>query len=252
MNRRLEGRRVPVSVVIPALNEERYLPCLLRSLLSCAHREMDIIVVDGKSEDRTVDVATALEAVAPPWVSLRVISCPVRNVSYQRNLGAAEARHETLMFLDADVVVPTATRLEELLDRFHRGGYAAVSCRFEPLERDPRAILYYRALYLFHKTLERWNPYALGACILTTRRVFRACRGFDPTIRVNEDAHFCQSASRLGRFAVLPVAIGISTRRFVKYGYLRMGFEYVWIFLNRTFRGEARDDRIRYEFGNYE
>jgi hypothetical protein len=86
---------------------------------------------------------------------------------------------------------------------------------------------------------------------MTTREVFRRCSGFDPSIRVNEDAHFCQSASRLGRFTVLSVAIGVSTRRFAKYGYLRMGMEYVRIFLDRTFRGEARDERIKYEFGDY-
>jgi len=111
--------------------------------------------------------------------------------------------------------------------------------------------VYYRLLFLFHKTLERWNPYALGACIITTREVFRRCGGFDPSIRVNEDAHYCQSASRKGRFTVLPVAIGTSTRRFAKYGYLRMGVQYLRIFLHRTFRGELRDDQIRYEFGEF-
>ena len=243
--------RYPVSVVIPALNEERYLPVLLGSLLACSPRELEIVVVNGASDDRTLEVVETFARRAPAGISIRAITTGIRNVSYQRNLGAGSARHPVLLFLDADTAVLSPRHLDELLGRFQEGGYAAASCRFEPLERDPRAVLYYRLLYAFHKALERWNPYALGACILATRETFERCRGFDPSIRVNEDAHFCQAAGRGGRFGILPVPVGVSTRRFRKFGYLRMGLQYLWIFVDRTLRGELRDDRIKYEFGNY-
>lgn len=241
----------PITVVIPALNEERYLPVLLESLFACAPREMEIIVSDGASDDGTLEVVASFASRAPQGIRLLALTTPIRNVSYQRNVGAAAASHPVLLFLDADTAILSPSCLDELLRRFDEGRYAAASCRFEPLERDARAVLYYRLLYAFHKLLERWNPYALGACILTTRRTLDRCHGFDPSIRVNEDAHFCREAARGGRFGILPVPVGVSTRRFQKFGYFRMGIQYLRIFLDRTLRGEMRDDRIHYEFGKY-
>jgi hypothetical protein len=82
--------------------------------------------------------------------------------------------------------------------------------------------------------------------------VFERIGGFDETIRVNEDAFYVECASKHGPFRVLPHALRTSTRRFDKDGYVRMGARYVRIWLDRTFRGELRDDRIKYEFGHYD
>jgi len=242
----------PISIVIPTLNEERCLPRLLESLSSGGPRCLDVIVVDGRSEDGTCEIVERFRSSVPSHVSLRLLSSPVRNVSAQRNQGAAVARHETLLFLDADVVVESWPQLDTLLDRFHRRGLAAASCRFRPVEHDLRAEAYYALLYCFHKLVERWDPYAMGACIVTTREVFRYCGGFDPRLQVNEDANFCRKAACLGPFRILPVSVRVSARRFTKHGYLRMGMRYVRIYLDRRFRGEAYDQRHAYEYGNYE
>jgi len=46
-----------LSIIIPALNEEKYLPLLLKSLKSQNFNEYEIIVVDAGSSDKTVDIA---------------------------------------------------------------------------------------------------------------------------------------------------------------------------------------------------
>src|SRR5262249_24726976 len=189
--------------------------------------------------------------VAPSMVPLRVPPSPVRTVSAQRTRGAAAARHETLLFLDADVVVESWGQLDTLVDRFHQCGLAAASCRFRPVEHDLRAEAYYALLYGFHKLVERWDPYAMGACIITTRDVFRYCGGFDPRLRVNEDANFCRKAACLGPFRILPVSVRVSARRFARHGYLRMGLRYLRIYLDRRFRGEAYDERHTYGYGSH-
>lgn len=242
---------VSISIVIPTLNEERYLPILLESIFRCPSPRMEIIVVD-RSEDKTLEVVEYYKNRAPEHIVLKSVKAPELGVSNQRNFGASHATNEVIVFLDADTCIPRPKTIKELVDSFSSEGLAAASCRFLPLDRDPRALAYYATLYGFHKLMEKRNPYALGACIITKKDIFNKCKGFDPTIKVNEDANFCMKASNFGTFKVLPTVLQISTRRFRKYGYVRMGFEYVWMFISRTMFGERRDDRIPYEWGKYE
>ncbi len=241
-----------ISIIIPTLNEERYLPTLLESLFRCPTPRMEIIIVDGKSEDKTLEVVEYYQKHSPKHITLKSIKGAKRGVSVQRNIGERHASHEILMFLDADTSIPEPDRIQELVTAFVRGGLVAASCRFLPIDKDPRALLYYTTLYGFHKLVEKRDPYALGACIVTTKTVFEKLHGFDPSIRVNEDANYCLRASNLGSFRVLPTVLQISTRRFRKEGYIRMGFTYVWLLITRTIWGERRDDKIPYEWGKYE
>ena len=88
-----------VSIIIPARNEERSLPILLASLQNQGFQPCEIIVVDGLSEDRTLEVArrqgvTVLTAEPLPvgWLGKPWACCQ----------GAAAAKGELLLFLDAD------------------------------------------------------------------------------------------------------------------------------------------------------
>ena len=88
-----------ISVIIPARNEEKNLPRLLRSLQSQPIPPDEIIVVDDASTDRTAAVATELGArvVTPPplpegW----------RGKTWACQHGADQAHGEWLLFLDAD------------------------------------------------------------------------------------------------------------------------------------------------------
>lgn len=59
------------SVIIPTLNEEKFLPNLLTSLSEQTEESFEVIVVDGKSKDKTVAVAESFKKKLP----LRVIVC---------------------------------------------------------------------------------------------------------------------------------------------------------------------------------
>lgn len=240
-----------VSLVIPALNEERQLPVLLNSIFSCRDLEIEVIVVDGKSEDGTIRVIDEARGRAPKNVTIKSLVSDKRNVSYQRNMGAEAAKNEIIIFLDADTAIHP-DNLRRLVELFGAGKYSAASCRFEPLEKDWRAAAYYRILYFFHKTMEKISPYAVGSCIITRKETINRCGGFDPTIRINEDANFVSKARKCGKFKIFNIPVKVSSRRFKQHGYFRMGMQYVWIFLKRTVFGEIRDDKIKYEFGKYE
>lgn len=89
------------SVIIPTLNEEKFLPNLLDSLVNQTEKPFEVIVVDGKSKDTTVAVAQSFTKKLP----LRAIVCDRASLPMQRNRGAAQARGKWLVFVDADSVL---------------------------------------------------------------------------------------------------------------------------------------------------
>lgn len=90
------------SIVIPTLNEAKYLPKLLNDLAHQSYQDFEVIHVDGQSEDATVKKA------ATYGKKLRILTkvVSVRNVSYQRNTGAKLAKGKWVLFFDADNRLP--------------------------------------------------------------------------------------------------------------------------------------------------
>lgn len=88
-----------LSIVIPALNEEKFLPNLLTSLAKQTRLDFEVVVVDGSSKDNTVAVARSF---SPKLPKLQVCISEKANVALQRNLGARATEGEWLVFIDAD------------------------------------------------------------------------------------------------------------------------------------------------------
>ncbi len=93
-----------LSVVIPTLNEAKYLPGVLASLKKQTFADFEVIVADAASTDGTREIALGH-------------GCHVvqgGTISQGRNAGARRARGKYLLFLDADVTV-APDFLEELM-----------------------------------------------------------------------------------------------------------------------------------------
>jgi len=86
------------SVVIPTLDEEKFLPNLLLDLESQSFGDFEVIHVDGISDDNTVAEAKKFSKK----LDLVQLSTKVRSASHQRNLGAEKSRGEWIIFIDAD------------------------------------------------------------------------------------------------------------------------------------------------------
>ncbi|MCR4391522.1 MAG: glycosyltransferase [Candidatus Acetothermia bacterium] len=115
--RHLSLNRWPkVSVVVPALNEEREIGECLASLAHQTFSDFEVIVVDNGSSDATVSVARSYGA--------RVIHEPRRGPGYAREAGFQAARADIIAATDADTVVPP-----DWLARIHRA-----------FEEDPEVI----------------------------------------------------------------------------------------------------------------
>ena len=83
-----------ISIIIPTINEANNLPLLL-SDLSIIQKQGEIIIVDGGSKDKTIDVANIYGA--------KVYKSKERNRGLQLDMGAKEAKGDWFIFLHADI-----------------------------------------------------------------------------------------------------------------------------------------------------
>jgi glycosyltransferase involved in cell wall biosynthesis len=182
-----------ISVIIPAFNEERFLPQTLEHLqLAEEHlgvvpdRDVEIIVVDNASSDRTVEIALA--------AGTRVIPIPEHNIARVRNAGASAATGDLLIFLDADTLVPgiLLSRIVQVMEEPTCLGGAA-DTDYQPARPSIRA--YVRLWRLIGLCLGM----AQGALQFCRRDAFTALRGYDETIYMGEDVDFYWRLSKLAK-----------------------------------------------------
>lgn len=230
-----EGERV--SVIIPALNEEAYLPALFDSLARQTHPAHEIIVADAGSTDRTAAISRAAGA--------RVV--PGGMPADGRNAGADVATGDWLLFVDADLTFGADT-IEVALTGARKRGLDGMSCAFVPDVKTPflRFNHWFSSWYFRITTALRW-PHSIGGFLLVTRAMHERLHGFDTTITVAEDQDYVRRMARTGRYAFLmePV-VEVAARRFEATGGLRMSLRWIVIDFHRLFLGEIRGDYIPY------
>jgi cellulose synthase/poly-beta-1,6-N-acetylglucosamine synthase-like glycosyltransferase/peptidoglycan/xylan/chitin deacetylase (PgdA/CDA1 family) len=92
----------PVTIVVPAYNEEKTIGAAVRSLALSAHPGVEVLVVDDASTDRTAETVEALGLG-----NVRVVRVPPGGKATALNTGTALARNDIIVMVDADTVVDT-------------------------------------------------------------------------------------------------------------------------------------------------
>ncbi|WP_037844071.1 MULTISPECIES: glycosyltransferase [unclassified Streptomyces] len=111
----------PVTVLVPAYNEEAGIGSTLRSLLDSSHRELQVVVIDDGSTDRTADIAGNM---GDPRVE--VVRQPNSGKAAALNRGLAHARHDIVVMVDADTVFE-ADAIERIVEPLAHPAVGAVS-----------------------------------------------------------------------------------------------------------------------------
>ncbi|MGW0731982.1 bifunctional polysaccharide deacetylase/glycosyltransferase family 2 protein [Streptomyces sp. NPDC002851] len=96
---RLREITEPVTVLVPAYNEEEGIEATVRSLLASTHPYLQVVVVDDGSTDRTAELAAAIDDPR-----LQVIRQPNGGKPRALNTGLAHARYDIVVMVDADTV----------------------------------------------------------------------------------------------------------------------------------------------------
>ncbi len=187
-----------ISIIIPVLDEERRIGERLTELRGFE----DVIVVDGGSRDRTVEIARGFRGV-------RVESTP-RGRASQMNHGARLAGGDVLLFLHADVSLPpdATTQIAAALGDPRN---IAGAFRTWHIAEDGRS-----APWLHLADLRsRYTGLPYGDQALFVRRdAFWKAGGF-PDQPLMEDLELSRRLRRLGRIATVPASVRVSGRRFL-------------------------------------
>ncbi len=198
------------SIIIPAYNEEDYLPHtlanLIQSMKAVSRYKGEIIVTDNNSTDRTAAIAEEYGA--------RVIFEEHQQISRARNTGAKAASGKFLIFVDSDTII-TPLLLEKTINTLASGRYCGGGTIVEFDAPLPLPGMVCLKGWLF---LSRTFKWACGAYVFCTCEAFIETGGFDERYYASEEIHFSRALRLWGRekrklFIILEEPIITSSRK---------------------------------------
>jgi len=196
-----------LSIVLPVLNEAQQLPQVLECLRPARERGVEVIIVDGGSEDGTVAIAARSGA--------RLVSSS-KGRARQMNAGARIAGAEVLLFLHVDTVLPE--RADLLIECAIRDG-RRVWGRFDVDIRGRPWML--RVIAMLMNWRSRITGIATGdQAIFVVRTAFESIGGF-PEQPLMEDVELCKRLRALSPPACLRARAVTSGRRWESRGVWR-------------------------------
>ena len=178
------------SVVIPAYNEEKFLPDTLKYLnevMYTVEHNGEIIVVDNNSTDGTSEVAAEYGA--------RVVFEPHNQISRARNTGAINSNGKYIIFLDADTHISPqlfSKAMQMLMNNGYCGGGVLVSSGIE----NNKIV---NSIYGLVNLVCRGLKVAPGCFIFCTREGFNAIGGFNETFYAAEEVWFSNALRVWGK-----------------------------------------------------
>ncbi len=215
-----------VTLVIPALDEERALPALVERLARLDPAPAEILLVDGGSTDATTTLAEQAG-----W---RVLRCE-KGRARQINSGVSAARGALACVLHADTLPPPD--MVEVIERTMADNRVALAS-FTPLIRGPEKT---RWGTTFHNWIKTWyaplvtrpHLFVRGVRLLFgdhamffRRADFLVIGGCTPGDAVMEEADLCVKFARLGRIRMVPRFVETSDRRIAAWGALKANWIY--------------------------
>jgi len=206
---------ITFSVIIPTLNEERLIGNCIRQLRQL-DPHVEIIVADGKSDDKAARAAAELGAIVVRSEQGR---------GYQCNAGAIRASADILLFLHVDTRLPPHAFTE--LRHFFQDDKVNVGVFRLALDVKHPLLNFYARCNRFDSVLTRFGDQA----IVIRTSFFQAIGGF-PNWPLYEDVRLLQKARKRTHIYLFPGTVLTSARRFVEKGITRQCCRDLWYMLN--------------------
>lgn len=229
-----------LSIIIPTLNEEKYLPLLLNSIKKQGFKDYEIIIADAGSQDKTVEIAQKFGC------KITKGGLPARG----RNEGARIAQGNLFLFTDADNIFVSSDFLQTLIYEFKKKDLGSASF---PIHSDGNIIDKFAYLFynLWVKLTRSFLAHATNS-VLVKREIHQKMGGFDEEIKIAEDQEYVRRAKRYGKFGFIETEpILTSCRRYKAEGRIKNYSKYFLSGILMFFFGPIKSDIFKYRF-NYD
>ena len=218
------GFKKKISIIIPTLNEEKYLERLLsqidRKLKS--RFNIELIISDGGSKDLTIEIANKYAD--------RIISHKVeipQNISQGRNAGANNSLGDVLIFLNADTCIKDIDfLLTESVNELFFNDVTAIACPiFVYPEEEKFSDKTFHFFYNYYSSMlnKFFMGMGRGECHIIRRDKFIQTGGYNEHLAAGEDYDLYVRLKKIGKLKFRhDFIIYESPRRYRKFGYRRV------------------------------
>ena len=232
---------VRLSFVIPAYNEESYLPACLESILAQTDvlgDQVEVIVVNNASSDRTRDVALGYPGVT-------VVDEVRKGLPWARQAGFLASTGELIANVDSDSRLTPgwiATVMEEFGKAPEMVAFSGpvVYYDLKPSQRVSVRLFYLLAfmLYVINRYVLRAGSMVQGGNFVLRRAALESIGGFNTNIAFyGEDTDIARRLNRVGKVVfTFQLKMFSSARRLKSEGMFRVGVRYTMNYLWTTFR----------------
>ena len=204
-----------ISIIIPTYNEEKYIKATLESIKKQPYRNLEVIVADSNSADRTREIAKRA------YPGVRIINKKERGVGIACNAAARVATGSLLMFIDADTSI-TKHLLRSYEEAFGDRDVVAATGPIIPLERTTRSVrLGYKmvSVYIVKAFMKMGKPSTISSNLMVRKSSYLKLGGFSTTMNTYYDWDLSNRLRKVGRIVFVDGAVAkTSVRRIRKWG----------------------------------
>lgn len=236
------------SIIIPTLNEEKFLPILLQCLQKQNYKNFEVFVVDAHSEDRTQRVVNSFQKKIN---HLKLIKSCKRHLSFQRNLGAKKASASYLVFIDADSSFgkDTFKKLHSYIRR-QQPDLFITKIDFSSAKTIYRLLAFLGNLF-FEIANKLKRNLGIGAFLGIKTNIFRKVGGFNEKLVLSEEHNLIKEARKFNhQFELIKTTtIYISPRRMEKEGLVKFWLKYLYFIIYEHLNGPIHKIPLKYPMG---
>jgi len=226
-----------VSIIIPALNEEKLIENVLRQFDDNfkSKYNLEVIVSDGGSTDKTLNIARRYtQKLAEHTKKVK------QNISQGRNNGAAISLGDVLIFFNADTRISDKEKFfKKISEVLENKNVAAIACPIYVFPEEQRTID--KAFHAFYNNYviilnKFFMGMGRGECHIVRRELFEKIGGYDEKLFAGEDFDLYKRLRKFGKIHFMrDIPIYESPRRYRKFGYTKVVYDWlknsIWVTL---------------------
>lgn len=231
-----------ISLIIPAYNEEKYIEECLLSIQKNSTEFFEVILIDNKSTDKTVEIAQKF-----PFV--KIIREEKQGPTYARQCGFENTTGDILAFIDADTKIPRdwVTKMQREFEKNKSLVCLSGPYIYYDMSIFSKLLVWICYVLLYMPAYFLIGYMAIGGNMVIKKSALEKVGGFNTDIIFyGDDTDIARRLSKVGKVKfTMSFYMHTSARRLSGEGIFTVGFKYVVNFISIVLRGKPKDSEYK-------